>query len=311
MIFTGIIILWVLLADLRAGQFRVRAVLGLAAGLLPMLLGLLVHLLIYGPHPSPYMENSGTIGFTLDDWGRRAFVILADPYPWFIDGQGLLKRLPWAALGLAATLPALFRGGPRGLLAAVLIAHLVLYISYVDLLPIGLWRYNNIHYWVWALPGYALLGWVLLRSLAHWRPTREGRIALLALAGAAALALVQVAPRAVGPTDPARMLEFHGEAPWFDRSYFGDFTIADDGGTLHNISDFRAFPVPGGMRVIANRRPFEGTVHVRLGSEPLPADLLASSPDRFGESVVLGRPCWMPRIRCGRRDPDPLLPPPG
>ena len=298
----AICLLWLLAADWRA--FRLPSILRIAAGgLLVALPYAALHAAIYGWAPSEYMIHSRALGFTLHDFGWKAFVILADPYPWFMDGPGLLRRMPWMALGLAGILPALLARGPRGLLAAALAVHLVLYVSYLDLLPTGIWRYNNIHYWKWVAPAYGLLAWLLLRDLAHWRRNRPWPAAA-GLACAALLALLRVAPQ---PTQgPAKMLEFHGDAPGFDPSYFGDLIIQDAHGAMANITDMRAIPVPGGMRVIALTREFDGPVTLRPARGLAPA-LVADTPARFAERLVLGRPCWL--LPCGRRDVDPLLPP--
>jgi len=193
-------------------------------------------------------------------------------------------------------------------MAAALIAHLVLYISYLDLLPTGLWRYNNVHYWKWAVPGYALLAWLLVRDLARWPLPRASWPATAGLAIVVLLAPVRVAPRPAMPGEAAKMLEFHGPSPGFSDSYFGDFTVVDAAGHLRDIADVRAFPVPGGMRVIALRRPFVGGVRIESG-QSLPPALAASEPTRWRERLVLGRPCWLALGRCGRRDATPLLPP--
>jgi len=122
---------------------------------------------IYGAHLPEYMTQSREIGFTLYDWGWTAYVILVDSRGWFMDDEGLLHRAPWIALACARLLPALFRGRAAALLAALLLAHGPLYLSYVDLLPTGFWRFNNIHYWQWAVPGYGILAWLLLIDLIH------------------------------------------------------------------------------------------------------------------------------------------------
>jgi hypothetical protein len=195
------------------------------------------------------------------------------------------------------------------MLAAALLVHLLVFVSYVDLLPTGLWRFNNLHYFKWAIPGYALLGALLVRDLVRWRwavPQVASAAALVLLAG---LSLLRVAPVAVAADAPAKMLIFHGDAPGFDPSYFGDWAVRDAAGTQDNVTAVRGFPVPGGMRVIALRRPFVGEVTLeRAGG--LPPGLAAAVPERFGAAVVPGRPCWVPFSFCGRRPANTLMPPP-
>lgn len=294
---------WVLVATWRAEGVRagplMRLAAGAACGLVPY--GAL-HLAIYGAAPSEYMAHSREVGFTLHDFGWKAYVVLADPYEWFTDGPGLLRRLPWMALGFAGMVPALVRGRAAGMLAAALLVHMALYVSYLDLLPLGLFRYGNVHYWKWAIPGFALLAWLLVAELAGWRRApawaAAGGLVLVGL-----LSLIRVTPVAV--TGPAKMVELHGDPPTFGQSYFGAIVVYDALGRLRGEGQIRAFPVRGGMRVVGLVRDLEGAVTV----DPTPglsAALLAAAPARFGERVTLGRPCWL--MPCGQRVRNDLLP---
>ncbi len=303
-------LLAVLAIDWRAGRLRWRHLLGLAAGgALALAPQAGLHLLIYGAQPSDYMRVSRELGFTLHDIGWKAYVVLVDPYQWFTDGQGILRRLPWIALALAGLVPALAGGRAAAVLALALAVHLLLYVSYIDLMPTGLWRFNNIHYWKWAIPGYALLAWLLVRDLVRWRWALPSYAAATGLLLVGVLSFVRVAPRAVGADEPAKMLEFHGPSPGFDQSNFGNFILRDAQGPLRNVPDIRAIPVPGGMRVVALTRDFVGPVSFEPGHGFAP-ELVAAEPLRFAASVVPGRPCWLAAFVCGRRPVNTLLPPP-
>lgn len=305
----AVCLLWVLVADWRAGTLRARSLAMLLLGVvLAAVPQLVLHVLIHGPHPSGYMVQSRAIGFTPYDFPWKAYVLLADPTPWFTDGAGMLQRLPWMALGLAGIIPALLRGRATGLLAAALCAHGAVYLSYLDLLPTGLWRYNNIHYWKWTGPGYALLAWLLVLDLVRWRRALPSYAAAGSLLVAGALASLRIAPRPAAPDEPAKMLVYHGPAPGFDQTYWGALILHDAGGTLANVSDMRAFPVPGGMRVIALSRPFAGPVAFDR-SDSLPPGLVDGQPDRFAEHWAIGWPCWLPAGACGPRERNGLLPP--
>jgi hypothetical protein len=216
--------------------------------------------------------------------------------------------LPWAALGLAGMVAASIRGGPAGMLAAGLLAHLVLYVSYVDLLPPGLWRFNNIHYWKWALPGYALLGWLLVRNLAAWPWRRSTWPALAGACLVLGLAFIQVRPRPAAPGEQAKMLAYAGPAPAFTDSFFGEFTIADGDGPMRSPGQIRTFPVPGGMRLIGIRRGFEGEVRFESDA-PFPSDLIGQPPARWSARVGLGLPCALIAALCGHHSANPLFPP--
>ena len=104
------------------------------------------------------------------------------------------------------------------------------------------------------------------------------------------------------------MLEFRGDAPGFDASFFGEARIEDSRGQLANVREMRMVPVPGGMRVFALTRRFEPGARL-VDAGRLPANLVGSVPERFVPGYSLGRPCWVPGSGCGKRAVNPLLPP--
>ncbi|MEI9849839.1 MAG: hypothetical protein WDN24_02045 [Sphingomonas sp.] len=89
----------------------------------------------------------------------------------------MLADLPWLFLGAAGLALGLLRApaGQRALTACLGLAALAygaLLIAYVDLLPTGLWRYGNVHYFKWMFPLFGLF--VLL--FVRWAPrgARDG-----------------------------------------------------------------------------------------------------------------------------------------
>ncbi len=118
--------------NLRGGWARARRVrdLGLLAlgGLLAVVPYGLLHWRIYGLGPSPYMAMSTGVGFTLHDFGWKAYTVLSDPRAWFLDGRGLLWRAPYAALAVAGLAVAWAHGRAAVLLAALTVVHSVLYL---------------------------------------------------------------------------------------------------------------------------------------------------------------------------------------
>ena len=266
---------------------------GAAAVLAPVVA---LHLAIYGPEQSLYMRDSAQIGFVLHDFGWKAYVLLLDPYPWFADGKGLLQHAHWIALGLAGLVPALARGPRARMLAAVLVVHGVLYISYVDLLPTGLWRFNNVHYFAWAVPGYALLAALLVRDLT--RPGRARRIAALSLAGTGLVLCLRCVPEAVAVQQPAKAVDFAGPMPSFMDTYLlKSLAVRDARGVLENVKDMRVFLYPGGVRVVGLRRDFAGPVEWPHGEAPQGFEHTAPAA-RWAESIRLAwPPRWLSRAR--------------
>jgi hypothetical protein len=254
-----------------------------------------LHLRIYGPHATAYMADSRNVGFTLHNLAWRAYVLLIEPRQWFFAGQGIIERIPWLLLGFAGSLYALRGRGLDALLSACLTAYCLLFLAYVDLLPTGVWHYSNIHYFKWTLPGFGLLGWLLVRDLYARRRLAWGALAVLFL-----LSCVRVTPRLVGPAEPAVAVDIPGAAATEKNSTMNPgLTAIDDDGLLPSPNVIRAFPFPltPGARLIGLRRDLVGTVDwVPHYGIPMPDD--PPPQKRWGEHIRLGYPCWLPPLPC-------------
>ncbi len=223
---------------------------------------------VHGAHESQYMISSRVLGFSFDSAGWKTYLLLSTPRPWFPYGAGIVQRLPWVMPGLAGMLaiPFIAQGAPRGLLglmAAMIVAYCLLFFCYVDLIPSGLWRYNNIHYFKWTLPGLVL-----------------------------ALADLRIPPRPAAAGQPAWMIQLPGPVPGFDEAYFASFTLHDARGAMQPLRDFRAFPDQGGWRLIALHRPFTGAV-VISGLGHRPDGLVGPDAHRWSRGLSLRLPCWL------------------
>lgn len=214
---------------------------------------------IYGLHPSQYMRDSRVLGFAFGSVGWRSYLLLLAPQPWFPYGEGILPRLVWILPGLAGilALPWTARGVAGqllGLLAVMILTYSLVFFAYVDMIPSGLWRYQNIHYLKWVFPGLVLLGFQLLRALV----AGPRRPALAAVTVTLLLFMLRMPPHQVGERDPAWLIHMPGASPGWDMLYFGRLSIHDDQGSLAAIRDFRAMPDQHGWRLIALTRPFVG-----------------------------------------------------
>ena len=290
------------LAAIRLRALRPADLLAMTAGAVVVAVPeALLWLRIYGPHESQYMLNSRSLGFAFDSIGWKTYLLLLTPRPWFPAGAGIVQRLPWVLPGLGGmlALPWIARGPARmmlGLLAVMIVAYSALFFSYVDLIPSGLWRYNNVHYFKWTLPGLVLFGFLLLRALLRG-PRRPAFLACLATLFVAELRLP---PHRVGDGDPAWMIQLHGPVPGWDEAYFTRMTLHDDRGELEPIRDFRALSDGQGWRLIALRRPFSTSLVISgLGhwpDGPVSGAGGVGPATRWNRSVGLKLPCWM--VRC-------------
>jgi hypothetical protein len=266
----------------------------------------MLYLAIYGPHPSPYMLYSAQYGFNFAWLGWKAYVLLVDPRAWFGEGVGLLDYAPWLLLGGAGMFAA-YLWGPRCpvvlAVGAAGLVYTVLMLAYVDLLPTGLWRFNNLHYFKWLFPLYGLF------AVQFVLDARRRPIVLLAGVPILFALTIKLDPVRVGPLAPARMVIFPKpmSAEWLP-TYFATAWTRDMKGEQRNSFDYHQILFAGRVRAIALRRPFAGQEqwlgddHVRAQLEgkdiggyaplyltgPWPKTPLA----RYGMKVSFGLPDW-------------------
>lgn len=265
------------------------------AGAVVLAAYLALYLRIYGPHVSGYLENSQKLGFFYDTLGFKAFTLLIDPRAWFgVDPdrwhEGLFQRAPWLVFGVAGFLVAWFTVAPRlrWLLAALIVgivASTVNYLAYIDLLATGIWRYGNVHYLKWAYPGMSLLGFLTLREIVVGRR----RLAIAGCAAALLLCCLRIVPRPAADGEPYRMALLAGPSAGWVQAYFELPLLHADRGPLPTTEAARAFPLDGGIRVLAIRRDFQGPLAWAQGD-----GLGAITGQRHFKAVVeFGVPCFI------------------
>lgn len=204
----------------------------------------------------------------------------------------MLRRFPWMILGFAGILVAWRRGAVAVMLATMLVAHMALYISYVDLMPTGLWRFLNVHYFTWAMPGYALFAALLLRDLTR---RADWRWAAGSLAFVLAISAIRLEPTSVGVGQAAKMIDIAGPVPPFMTTYMSRLPAHDDVGPLLNIQSIRAFPIATGTRVIGIRRWITGPL---VWEDGTPAGMNAQGAQtRYSISLRWGWPRWLVKHR--------------
>lgn len=267
---------------------------------------------IYGLRPSPYMLYSAQYGFNFAWLGWKAYVLLVEPRAWFGEGVGLLDAAPWLLLGGAGMLAAWWTPpARRPVTLAVATAgavYVILMLAYVDLLPTGLWRFNNVHYFKWVFPLFGLFA--LRFVLDAWRRP----VTLVALLPILLALTIRIDPVPVEAHQPARMVVFPAPvgAAWTP-TYFATAWLTDARGEQRNSFDYHQILVGNRVRAVALRRPFAGDErwigddHVRAQLEgrdtggyaplyltgPWPKTAIA----RYGARTSFGLPHWFePRV---------------
>lgn len=288
---------------IREGQWRVA--LAAALGGLAVLAGYaLLHLAIYGARWSDYALLSREMGFNFADLPWRLVVLLVAPEPWFPGDPGLLRAMPWLILGAAGLILAPFAlKGKRRALAACLglaaLAYCLTMAAYVDLLPSGMFRYNNVHYFKWLFPLFGLAALLLVRLGRERRVVAAG-----ILGGLLVLSCFRYDGAQVAEGEPARGLLFVQPDVPKEAIYFAHSTI--DG--RRNVFDYHQL-VDGehAMFAVALKGDFTGpgawnpagdpAAVFPVGSPGVKAGLPARAQApvaRIGTQLKFGYPRWLP-----------------
>lgn len=233
--------------------------------------------MIFGSPLGGYVQSTASAsGYFVSELPRKVFTLLVDTYTVFLEpGASLVTHYPWILLSVFGIALALLSGDAlKRVVAIALIAHFCLYAPYGDLLPNGLWRFDNIHYFKWMWPYLGFYTWLTVRwAVATWRNDRRRfgkRLAIVA--GSVFLMLTprfavvermgsdRVVTTPSGETSieinlPADLsqLDFvdlprlHGG---FTEIYFGEHRANLDGRDLAKVRDFRLVPSPTGARLI-------------------------------------------------------------
>ncbi len=176
-------------ARLRPKQTAQIAAAGIGGALLPLALLGALYAAIYGDGTSAYIAASREIGFEWRLMALRWVTLFVSPHPLF-DGSlrveamiGVFWWLVPGVVGMVAVVT-LVRGRllvKHLFVMAVIVAHVLLFLAYRDLNPIGLFRFRNYHYFKWLLPIVGMYAAVLLISIRRWHAWGMGVAVAVAL----------------------------------------------------------------------------------------------------------------------------------
>lgn len=314
----GVIGLFLLITLLHRKDFAALARVVIAASL-PLTAGVSLHLAIYGAEPSDYMRLSATYGEQFERIGWKAYLILIEPRPWFPDCHGLFMMLPWIPFGLCGFVLAAMKQRDRAVVSMIALA-VVVYCSialcYMDLIPSGLWKFGNVHYFKWVFPAIALVLWIMIRDGRD-----QPRLTLAVVVAMLTLTAVRIEPVQTGSLSPARLVVFHGPKVPYANIYNAHSTLSDRHGVMRNIFDFHLVPTSQAGTVYgeALRRDFYGDerwVHpgdislwprmqtTHYTTTPLPGRFPIAATARYRPVIGFGLPCWLPPYPCPADLPD-------
>jgi hypothetical protein len=237
---------------------------------------------VFGNALGGYIASTATSsGYFVSEFPRKAFSILFDSNTFFLEpGASVVSMYPWMLLTIAGLIVFLIRGDALlRILALAIIFHFCLYAPYGDLLPNGIWRYKNIHYFKWMFPYLMLFAWVLVRwVLGVSQTARDKRFSARALsmrlASVVAITVLLCSIRfavneapvidqvnsqpagdsiAIQRPDASSVIDFvdfQGLGGGFNEIYFGQHHLVADGQPLCLTRDFRLVPAPWGARLL-------------------------------------------------------------
>jgi hypothetical protein len=286
----------------RLATVFAAAALGAVAGLLPFAAA---HVLVNGFSPGTYLSKSAGIGFELHLLPLRWVTLVIDSRPLLPTGLGLAEGLPWVLPGVAGILMLLLRRGDGSarewwLLGGAIAAQWILYLTYRDLQPYGLWRFYNIHYFKWTFPFLLLAAIRLLQAFAVpqwrwaaiiaagmtlavscWQPIGKQTIVREVASTSAPLPL----PELLSLVQSEAFIPLSGS---WRQLYFGPAEILSGDETFRNTRDFKLQPVNGGVLLQPLRKlPSDG-----LKLVPAPETHVTDGSMRFFlETYRFGLPC--------------------
>jgi hypothetical protein len=265
------------------------------------------NILVFGLSFGNYIQVASSNGFFLADLAEKFISIWLDGLTLYGEpNAGLTERYPWLFVSVAGLLWALIRGDAALRSVAVAIVLLfVLYLPYGDLLPNGLWRFLNIHYFKWIFPFMALFAALLIKQTWFaWRE-RTGRfltstlllgIPFLLLSLHLVLVVVPVSTRTTNnqasisfdlPNNKIDFVDFKGLSGGFTDVYFGSHRLILDDKELTRVRDYRLLPMTWGVRMLFIRplsgRSMEFIPDPKLSSQ---AGILSAQIGKF--SFTLG-----------------------
>jgi hypothetical protein len=152
----------------------------LVAGSLGPIVFVALNLRIHGTPLGPYVQLVREIGFLPSILPEKLTSLFLDSAALHLEPHAaILERFPWIFLAVIGIPLVWLKGSSVArVLGVSIVLQFLFYACYVDLLPHGLWRYKNIHYFAWAYPYLALFATVAVIEL--WERRRPARIAAIA-----------------------------------------------------------------------------------------------------------------------------------
>lgn len=311
------VLLYVFRSHARSGSmesltFQMLAL--LSSGLFGVAFFVGFNVFVHGSPGGAYFAASRVNGFYVADLFEKSVSMLLDSGSIYnVPSEAFFAKLKWLALVVPAALYGVLRGPAMiRLLITVAVAQLLLYLPYSNLLPTGLWRYHNIHYFKWLIPYAALLilWWAkhfLSRderggqSRSLWLSVVVGSLLLCVQIELKELQTINAAPDKVthilrvpldrpdAEIDKITMPSLNGDSK---SVYFGKgVAVKLDGEELRYAQDYRFLPAEEGVDLIFVRPVRGSSLEIDPGALAFEDSSFALRLLQYGFSI--GKPTWL------------------
>jgi hypothetical protein len=293
----------------------------LAALLVPGFLGVALfvsfNFFVHGSIGGRYFSMAESNGFHIADLFEKTVSLLLDAGTLYnAPTESILFKAKWLALFIPAAIFGLMQGNATiRLILALIGTQWVIYFSFADLLPTGVWRYHNIHYFKWVFPYAGLLIAVWIKAFPFDIARRKGSqywwisLVLGTLLLTTQLKLQEIAPNEVKATilqdaqgqflrissnttrtiDKISIPHLSGE---FQAIYFSTNAKVNAGGVnLSFVRDYRFLPSTEGVDLIFIRPIRTDVVTIHAGAMKISST--PSPPKLFSYIFTLGVPAWL------------------
>lgn len=229
---------------------------------------------VFGNVLGGYLNSTaGSSGYFFTELFQKSVSLLFDSGSLFaVPGEGIVEHYPWIALSFAAIALAFFVGDAVLITVAIaLVVQFCIYAPYGDLLPVGVWRYGNIHYFKWGIPYLMLFAVVALRWCVPSKDrTKKANVIIPASLTVITITLLSLTfvpskyPQKITLSDndmeifydnPAnvKFIDISGINYDYTTIYFGAHRLYNGDKELQVIRDFRLIPTSYGARVYFNK----------------------------------------------------------
>jgi hypothetical protein len=249
-----------------------QVVLMISAWTFVLLVFLSINQVIYGSILGSYIKTAGANGYFPSEFLNKFVSLFLDSQSLFLEKRlSIVDVMPWMALAIVGSIGFLIIG--KGVLRiAVIVSSLyfALFVPYGDLLPNGMWRYLNFHYFAWTVPYFLLASFAFLKQINGTRYVLKQVTVLVSISLIGLLFSVGFATNysdidyfrindgistiQFSQKESINYIDFPDLKSDFQTAYFGNNVVVVDGIQQTMVRDFRLIASNGIVRLLFQKR---------------------------------------------------------